>query len=142
MYDISNVVNGSAVQALLNGTHHCIVAQIAYDGAPIVNANGVTMSPENSDKLAQRNLQITHSANPGAVDTHRIPQTFDLRPGMPVSRTPGALLDYPDELMINWGNTPEGSTASIFWPQIDTTEVVRLASKLYNTLSLPNIRPH
>jgi hypothetical protein len=43
----------------LPGTHHCLVAQIAYDGAPIVNSTGVTLSPENSDKLAQRNLQIT-----------------------------------------------------------------------------------
>src|SRR5262249_5617954 len=48
VYDTSNVVNGSPVQALLAGTHHCIVAQIAYDDAPIINANGVTMSPENS----------------------------------------------------------------------------------------------
>jgi hypothetical protein len=133
LYDTSNVVNGSPVQALLNGTHHCIVAQIAYDDAPIVNANGVTMNPENCDKLAQRNLQVTHSDNPGAADTHRIPQTFDLRPSMPVSLSPGALLDYPDELMINWGNTPEGSTANIFWPQVDTTQVVQLASKLYTT---------
>jgi hypothetical protein len=133
VYDASNVVNGSPVQALLAGTHHCIVAQIAYDDAPIVNANGVTMSPENSDKLAQRNLQITHSDNPGAVDTHRIPQTFDVRPSRPVSQTRGALLDYPDELMINWGNTPEGSTASIYWPQVDTTQVVAMASRLYDT---------
>ena len=35
--------------------------------------------------------------------------------------------------MVNWGNTPEGSTASIYWPQIDTTQVVSLSSKLYNT---------
>jgi hypothetical protein len=133
VYDTANVVNGSAVQALLNGTHHCIVAQIAYDDAPIVNANGVTMNPENCDKLAQRNLQVTLSENPGAVDTHRIPQTFDLRPSIPVSQTPGALLDYPDELMINWGNTPEGSIANIYWPQVDTSQVLQLASKLYNT---------
>jgi hypothetical protein len=133
VYDASNVVNGAPVQALLAGTHHCIVAQIAYDNAPIVNANGVTMSPENSDKLAQRNLQITHSDNPGAVDTHRIPQTFDVRPSRPLSQGSGDLLDYPDELMINWGNTPEGSTASIYWPQVDTTQVVAMASRLYGT---------
>jgi hypothetical protein len=133
VYDPSNIVNGSPVPALLSGTHHCIVAQIAYDDAPIVNANGVTKNPENCDKLAQRNLQITYSANPGTADTHSIPQTFDIRPSMPVSQTPGTLLDYPDELMINWGNTSEGSIASIFWPQIDTTQVIRLASKLYNT---------
>ena len=44
VYDSSNVVNGASVQSLLVGTHHCLVAQIAYDDAPIVNANGVTMS--------------------------------------------------------------------------------------------------
>ena len=49
VYDPANVINGQPVQTLLNGTHHCLVAQIAYDGAPIVNANGVTESPENSD---------------------------------------------------------------------------------------------
>lgn len=133
MYDTSNVVNGSPVQALLNGTHHCIVAQIANDDAPIINANGITMNPENCDKLAQRNLQVTYSANPGVVDTHRIPQTFDLRPSLPVSQTSGALLDYPDELMIDWGNTPAGSTANIYWPQVDTSKVLQLASKIYNT---------
>jgi hypothetical protein len=140
VYDTSNIVNGVPVQALLNGTHHCIVAQIAYDDAPIINANGVTMSPENSDKLAQRNLQITLSDNPGAVETHRIPQTFDLRPSMAVSQARGDLLDYPDELMIDWGNTPAGSIANIYWPQVDTTQVVRTASKMYGThrLSAPD----
>ena len=133
VYDSSNIVNGSPVQALLAGTHHCIVAQIAYDDAPIVNANGVTMSPENSDKLAQRNLQITRSDNPGAVDTHRIPQTFDVRPTALVASAPGGLLDYPDELMIDWGNTPVGCTATIYWPQVDTSAVVRTASRLYGT---------
>ncbi len=43
----------------LIGTHHCLVAQIAYDGAPIAPATGLTLSPENSDKLSQRNIQIT-----------------------------------------------------------------------------------
>ena len=133
VYDLSNVVNGSPVQSLLTGTHHCLVAQIAYDGAPIINSNGVTMSPENSDKLAQRNLQVTHSDNPGAAATHRIPQTFDLRPSLPLIQGHGDLLNYPDELMIDWGNTPLGSTASIYWPQVDASRVLQLASQLYAT---------
>ena len=140
VFDSGDIVNGSPVPALLNGTHHCVVAQIAYDDAPIINANGVTMSPENSDKLAQRNLQITYSANPGVEATHRIPQTFDTRPSLPVSKSAGALLNYPDELMIDWGSTPVGSTARIYWPQVDTTQVLKLASQLYNThlLSAPD----
>lgn len=124
------------------GSHHCIVAQIAYDDAPIVNSNGVTQGPENSDKLAQRNLQVTPSSNPGSPASHRIPQTFDLRPSPTVSPVTGELLDYPDELMIDWGNTPLGSTASIYWPQVQVADVVRLASQLYSTdqlsLSDPN----
>lgn len=51
-----------ALNLQMMGTHHCIVAQIAYDDAPIVNSNGVTAGPENSDKLAQRNMQVTYAS--------------------------------------------------------------------------------
>jgi len=136
VYDSSNVINGSQVQTLLNGTHHCLVAEIAYDGAPIINSNGVTESPENSDKLAQRNLQVTSSDNPGAPATHIIPQTFDLRPSLPAVLGQDVLLQYPDELMIDWGNTPLGSTASIYWPQVNASNVLSLASRLYASHSL------
>lgn len=114
LYDASNTIDGQPVQHWLNGTHHCIVAQIAYDDAPIINSNGVTMSPENSDKLAQRNLQVTHSDNPGLAATHRVPQTFDVRPSQPLQSVAGSLLDVPDELMIDWGQVPVGSTATIY----------------------------
>jgi hypothetical protein len=133
VYDPANVVNGSQVQALLAGTHHCLVAELAYDDAPIINANGIAASPENSDKLAQRNLQLTFSDNPGPADTHRIPQTFDLRPGQAIVTVPGALLDYPDELMIDWGQTPVGSVTHIYWPQVSALKVLELANRLYGT---------
>ena len=126
-------VYGGSYNWQARGTHHCLVAQIAYDGAPIVNANGITVGPANSDKLAQRNLQITPSGNPGGPAAHRIPQTFDVRPSPPISATGGALLDYPDELVIDWGNTPAGSTATIYWPQAQALEVVRMARRLYGT---------
>jgi hypothetical protein len=131
VYDDSNVINGQKVQTLLNGTHHCLVAEIAYDGAPIVNANGVTENPENCDKLAQRNLQVTKSNNPGSPETRIIPQTFDLRPSLPPILGQDTLLQYPDELMIDWGNTPAGSKASIYWPQVSALQVLQLASRLY-----------
>ena len=120
----------------MGGTHHCLVAEIAYDGAPIVNQGGVTMSPANSDKLAQRNLQVTHSDNPGPADTHRVPQTFDARPSVALTRVAGDLLDYPDELMIDWGQVPLGSTAHIYWPAVDATAVLTLARTLYGSTSL------
>jgi hypothetical protein len=130
VYD-SAYLGGQPVQARLPGTHHCIVAQIAYDGAPIINSGGLTLSPGNSDKLAQRNLQVTSSANPGVEATHRIPQTFDLRPSPAPAQSAGKLLEYVDELMIDWGNTPRPSRASIYWPAVEARQVLQIASSLY-----------
>lgn len=142
VYDPANVVNGSPVLALLTGTHHCLVAQIAFDDAPIVNAGGVTQSPETSDKLAQRNLQVTVSDNPGPPATHRIPQTFDLRPSPALIEGQGDMLDYPDELMIDWGRTPPGSLAQIYWPQAYAAQILDLADALYGRHGLSAADPH
>lgn len=136
VYDPSMKANGTAVQALMGGSHHCLVAEIAYDGAPIVNHGGVTMSPASSDKLAQRNLQVTHSDNPGPPETHRVPQTFDVRPSAALTSVAGDLLDHPDELMIDWGQVPVGTTAHIYWPQVDAARVIALAGSLYGSTSL------
>ena len=45
----------------------------------------------------------------------------------------GATLDLPDELMVDWGNTPAGSTASFYWPQLNAADVVALAGKIYGS---------
>lgn len=127
LYDSENVVNGKQVQAWLPGTHHCLVAQIAYDDAPIPTSAQVTPSPENSDKLAQRNLQVTSSDNPGGSESHRLPQTFDVRPTPPAS-----VGQRPDELMIDWGDLPVGAVASIYWPQASAADVLALADEWYS----------
>ena len=115
------------------GTHHCIVAEIAYDNAPLLFQSGVATNPGNTDKLSQRNLQITLSGNPGPVSTHRIPQAFDTRPSLPFLDTDGTVLNEPDEMMIDWGNTPPGSKAQIYWPEVAANDVLELASRLYGT---------
>lgn len=132
LYDSSYVIDGRQIQGWLAGSHHCLVAQIAYDGAPV----SAGMTPEGSDKLAQRNLQVTLSDNPGPASAHRIPQTFDIRPSAPGQ---GRGLD---ELMIDWGRVPHGSVASIFWPQVDASEVVDLASAMYGLHTLKASDPH
>jgi hypothetical protein len=135
VYDPSYLIGGQTAQHWLSGgTHHCLVAQIAYADSPIENSNGVIENPESSDKLAQRNLQVSPSGNPGFPITHRIPQTFDTRP----SPTPGTgyLADFPDELMIDWRNIPAGSIAEIYWPQVNASQVVSLAATLYPTSTL------
>jgi len=136
VYPTSNTIGGKSMQSMLPGTHHCVVAQIAFDDAPIVNSNGTTESPQNCDKLAQRNLEITFSDNPGPASTHRIPQTFDTRRSAALVSGGGDLLDYPDELMIDWGNTPPGAAAHIYWPQVSSAGVLSLAKKLYSTHQL------
>lgn len=120
-YDPNNQVAGQQVQAWLPGTHHCVVAQIAYDDAPIPSG----VSPMSWDQLAQRNLQFTVVDNPGPAATHRAPQTFDIRPSKAIG--PGGTGLPPDELMIDWGNVPKGSVASIYWPAIAAADVIALA---------------
>ncbi len=129
VYDPTFKVSNTVVQNLLPSGHHCLVAQIAYPGDPIEVANGVTPSPELSAQLAQRNLQVTTSDNPGSPATHLIPQTFDARP------SPAAAA-LPDELMIDWGNTPVGSTARIYWPAASAAQIVSLSAQLYGLQAL------
>ena len=62
-----------------------------------------------------------------------VPQTFDLRPSARTAQSVNTLLGYPDELMIDWGNTPLGSKLQIYWPQASSSDVVRLAMLLYST---------
>jgi hypothetical protein len=119
--------------AIYPGTHHCLVAQIAYDNAPLLFSSAVAANPGNTDKLAQRNLQITPSGNPGPESTHRIPQAFDARPSLPFLDSNGAVLNAPDELMIDWGETPSGVKAQIYWPDVSAADVLTLASRLYGT---------
>jgi len=130
----------TAVQNLLPSSHSCLVAQLVYDDAPAPTGPGVLQGPEYSDNFAQRNLQITFSDNPGPAAAHRIPQTFDARPG-PAPGS-GQLENYPDELVIEWGNTPVGSVASIYWPAVASSDVLALAKQFYSTHQLSAADAH
>jgi hypothetical protein len=103
LYDPSNTFgDNQQIQTFLPGSHHCLVAQIAFDGAPIPTG----ASPLSWSQLAQRNLQYTSSDNPGPASTHRVPQTFDCRPSKSYSPLKGLDTVYPDELVIDWGRIP------------------------------------
>jgi hypothetical protein len=138
IYPTGNTITTSAgqqaVQTLLPSTHNCIVAQLVYDDAPYPTGPGVVLGPEWSSTFAQRNLQVTYSDNPGPASTHLVPQTFDIRPG-PAPGS-GPLENYPDELWIDWGDTPIGSQASIYWPAVASSDVLALASQFYSTHQL------
>jgi hypothetical protein len=133
VWDTSNQYGGQDAQGWMPGSGHCcLVAQIAYVDAPIINSNGVIENPENTDKLAQHNLQVNSSGNPGFPATHRVPQTIDVRPSPPPASTDTtSILSYPDEMMIDWGKTPIGSVASIYWPGVSASSVLQLAAQFY-----------
>jgi kumamolisin len=121
-------------QVLDRGGHQCIIAQIADDDAPIIN-NAV---PGNSDKLAQRNLAFTVVANPGLTDSRLATHTFEVRPS-PFTFNAD---ERPDELMIDWGNVPAGSVASIYLPAVQAAEVLQLATAMYTVHNLTSSDAH
>jgi hypothetical protein len=49
------------------------------------------------------------------------------------------MLGYPDELMIDWGSTPKGTVAQIYWPQARAADIVETAAALYGTHQLTAI---
>jgi murein tripeptide amidase MpaA len=104
-------------QAILRSLHQCLIAEIAFDPVPIP----VGRDPGNWDKLAQRNLAWSDVGSAHAV------ATFEIRPtpaDLPAGRA-------PDELMIDWGNTPHGSVASIYLPTVRAADVLALAARMY-----------
>lgn len=119
-----------SVQDLIRNEHICLVSEIAFAPAPAQNGN----TPSVSDKLAQRNLAIVPSANPGLAFSRRIPQTFEIRP------SPSRLEN--DELMIDWGNVPVGSVATLYLPGFDTNDILLLAAKKYRSHRMVRIDEH
>ena len=123
-----------SVLSLVRNSHQCLVAEIAFD--PDAIAGGA--SPSTSDKLAQRNLSLVESDNPGGVESRRIPNTFEVRPTPATHANAG----FHDELMIDWGNIPEGSVARVYLPDTAVDEVLDLARRLYRARGLQRLDGH
>ena len=121
-------------QAILRNPHQCMVAEIAFD--PIKIPPG--KDPSNWDKLAQRNISWSDAPNPGVDASRRALDTFEIRPtptGKPFRQT-------PDELMIDWGNTPIESIASIYLPAVNVDDILAMANKMYMTHRLARSDNH
>jgi hypothetical protein len=121
-----------SVQEHVRNEHQCLVAEIAFDPTPIP----LSAYPSTSDKLAQRNLAIVQSANPGDFASHRIPHTFEIKP----TRTRRSADDeLPDELMIDWENIPVGCLATIYISGANTNDILSLAAKTYRSHGLVRV---
>ncbi|MFI5394243.1 MAG: M14 family metallopeptidase [Candidatus Binatia bacterium] len=109
-----------SVQEAIRGKHQCLVAEINLDPPEPQIATSAT--PATSDKLAQRNLTIVGVASP-----HQVPLTFEIKPTR-ASLPPG---QAPDELMIDWGQVPAGSQASIYLPGTSAKTILEMADRMY-----------
>jgi hypothetical protein len=119
-----------SIQDHIRNQHQCLVSEIAFAPAPAQNGS----TPGTSDKLAQRNLAIVPAANPGVEASRRVPQTFEIQPS-------GAKVDH-DELMIEWGDVPAGSIATVYLPGIDANALMRLSAEKYRSHRLTRIDEH
>jgi hypothetical protein len=67
------------IQAFMgHNTHHCLVAEIFTGTTPDPISHNA--SPASSDRLAQRNLVLIPSGNPGYPATHTVQTTFMVKP--------------------------------------------------------------
>lgn len=63
-----------SLRDIIRGQHQCMVAEVFYSGDPTEpNEN-----PGTSDNLAQRNLIIVETVNPGINVTHTVQHSFDI----------------------------------------------------------------
>ncbi|WP_150048570.1 M4 family metallopeptidase [Methylomonas rhizoryzae] len=119
----------SVQEAIIRNGHQCLIAEIAFDQVAIP----VGKDPSNWDKLAQRNIAWSDIGSAQAVSTFEIRST-------PAAAIQAGLL--PDELMIDWGNMPDGSTATIYLPEVDVSDVLAMADKMYTNHRLEPADAH
>jgi hypothetical protein len=121
---------------LVRGIHQCLVAEIRFQPGGIDPiSNGAT--PASSDRLAQRNLAIVESDNPGIESTHRVQHTFFLKPS-PASHanqfkalaTSADQQTRYDELVFRWHDLPHETIASLYLPDWNADDLIALGSTL------------
>jgi hypothetical protein len=127
----NNISLVSINQAITRSPHQCLIAEIRYDDTPIPTG----ASSATSDKLAQRNIAWIDGPNPGAIESRCMPHPFEIR-------STSAQNQAADELMITWGNTPQGSTAQLFLPSLNASDILALADSMYSANQLIALDAH
>jgi Zinc carboxypeptidase len=121
---------------LVRGIHQCLVAEVRFQpGATDPIPNGAT--PSSSDRLAQRNLAIVESDNPGIASTHVVQHTLSVKPSKINPKVAfaavgerGAPRTPYDELVIRWNDLPRDTSASFYSPDWSADEILGLAAGL------------
>lgn len=121
----------SISSVITNAPHQCLIAEIRYDDTPVPPGASAAVT----DKLAQRNIAWIDGPNPGLDPSRVMPHPFEVRATPLTARK-------VDELLIDWGNVPAGSTASVYLPAVDAAEVIALADRMYPSHRLEATEPH
>ncbi len=122
------------IQQLVTGLHYCLVTEIFFwPPGTVTDPIPVGATPASSDRLAQRNLSIDSSGNPGWPLTHTVQHTFMVKPSSVVLGNPFNVAAAretfigPDELIVDWGNVPRGTKATLFFPELQADEILALS---------------
>jgi murein tripeptide amidase MpaA len=124
------------IPQIIRGIHQCLVAEVRFQpGAEDPIANGA--KPASSDRLAQRNLAIVESDNPGNESTHQVRHTFLLKPATQAGldefkslATTANRRARHDELVFRWNDLPRETIASLYLPDLKADELIELAAIL------------
>jgi hypothetical protein len=82
-----------SIQQLITGHHQCLVAEIFFwPSGTMSDPIHSQATPASSDRLAQRNLSIVPSGNPGWPDAHTIQHTFTVKPSAIPAREPTGMV--------------------------------------------------
>ena len=139
-----------SIQQLMNGFHQCMVAEIFFWPAGVTSDPiQAGASPSSSDRLAQRNLSLVPSSNPGWPEAHTVQTTFLVKPSpalaepnAPEAPVLGGLKQGtgqiaavaaavaspsgPDELMFHWNNVPRDTQVKIYFPEVLADQILGL----------------
>lgn len=137
--------NLKSIQELMRGLHQCLVAEIHYTPDPIQ----IGATPSSSDNIAQRNILLDESDNPGGFASHLVHHTFELKPSPQTFPPPQfaamaggtAARMHPDELAIHWGKLPRDSQVTLYLPQLDVDAIVRQAALRANPGNIAKAGP-
>lgn len=118
---------------LARGTHQCLVAEVRFQPGT-TDPIGLGATPGSSNRLAQRNIAIVESDNPGSADAHVVQHTLVVKPSLGKNSKRFAAVrahaDAYDELVIDWNDLPRATRATLYFPEWDVDEVLRLATSL------------
>jgi hypothetical protein len=145
----------ASIQQLVRGRHQCLVAELLFPPDP----TPLNATPGNNDNLAQRNLAILETDNPGGPATRTVQHTFEIKPspnvtvGAPATKAlafegvervarRGFIVERPDELMFRWGNLPPGTEVTIYLPDVRVEDILELAMARHTWGQLEMVDAH